>query len=51
MLPATYEIKANDSATIITGTIAKPSKPSVKFTAFEEPTIIKIANGIKNKPK
>ena len=35
----------------ITGTVAKPSKPSVKLTAFEDPTIIKIAKGIKNKPK
>ena len=41
----------NESATSITGTVAKPSSPSVKFTAFDDPTIIKIANGIKNKPK
>ena len=38
-------------ATKITGTVAKPSRPSVKLTAFEEPTIMKIANGIKNKPR
>ena len=40
ILPETYAIKANVIATIITGTIAKPSKPSVKFTAFAEPTNI-----------
>ena len=32
---------------IITGTIAKPSSPSVRFTAFEDPTIIKIPKGTK----
>ena len=32
--------------TNITGTVANPSSPSVKFTALEEPTITKIANGI-----
>ena len=36
----TLTIKENVIATIITGTIAKPSKPSVKFTAFAEPTKI-----------
>ncbi len=44
-------MKAKQPATRITGTVAKPSKPSVKLTALEEPTIIKIANGIKNNPK
>ena len=39
-LPETYAINAKVIATIITGTIAKPSKPSVKFTAFAEPTKI-----------
>ena len=38
-------------ATNITGTVANPSRPSVKLTAFEEPTNIKRKNGIKNKPK
>ena len=46
-----YEIKANDKPTIITGTIARPSKPSVRFTALEDPIIIKIPKGIKNQPK
>ena len=31
----------------MTGTVAKPSRPSVKFTAFEEPTIIKTEKGTK----
>ena len=30
--------------TIIIGTIAKPSNPSVRFTALEEPTITNIEN-------
>ena len=29
-------------ATIITGTMASPSNPSVKFTEFADPIIIKI---------
>ena len=44
-------MKAKHPATKITGTVAKPSKPSVKFTALEEPTITKTVNGIKNQPK
>ena len=39
-----------DSATNRTGTVARPSKPSVKFTALEEPIIMKIPKGIKSKP-
>ena len=31
--------------------MAKPSNPSVRFTALDEPTIIKIENGIKNQPR
>ena len=34
-------------ATIITGTIANPSSPSVKFTALADPIIIKIDIKIK----
>ncbi len=44
-------MKPNDRATIITGTIAKPSNPSVKLTALAEPMITKIPKGIKNSPK
>ena len=39
VLPTTYEINVNDKATNITGTVAKPSNPSVKFTAFDAPII------------
>ena len=38
------------SATNITGTVANPSKPSVKFTAFDAPMITNNPKGIKNKP-
>ena len=47
MLPTTYEINVNDKATNITGTVAKPSKPSVKFTALDAPMITNKPNGIK----
>ena len=33
------------------GTVAKPSNPSVKFTAFEEPIITNRPNGMKNIPR
>ena len=42
VFPTTYEIKVNDKATSITGTVAKPSNPSVKLTAFEDPTKTKM---------
>ena len=51
MFPETQLINAKHDATSITGTVAKPSKPSVKFTAFDDPTNTKIQNGIKNQPK
>ena len=44
------KISENDKATNITGTVARPSNPSVKFTALDDPIIIKIPKGIKNKP-
>ena len=34
----------------MTGTVANPSNPSVKLTAFDAPIITNKANGIKNKP-
>ena len=40
-----------ESATNIIGTVAKPSNPSVKFTAFEDPIITNKPNGIKNNPR
>ena len=33
------------------GTVAKPSNPSVKLTAFEEPIITNRPKGIKNNPR
>ena len=35
----------------IQGNIASPSNPSVKFTAFDDPTNIKIDHGMKSTPK
>ena len=37
-------------ATNITGTVAKPSKPSVKLTAFDDPIITNKPKGIKKIP-
>ena len=51
MFPTTYEIKVNDSATNITGTVARPSRPSVKFTALDAPIITNKPNGIKKSPR
>ena len=31
--------------------MANPSSPSVKFTAFDDPTITNIEKGIKNQPR
>ena len=44
-------MNAKHPATNTTGTVAKPSRPSVKFTAFDDPTIINMLKGIKNQPK
>ena len=44
-------MKAKQAATKITGTVASPSKPSVKFTALDDPTITNIEKGIKNQPR
>ena len=49
VFPTTYEIKVKERATNITGTVANPSSPSVKFTALEAPMITKRAKGMKNK--
>ena len=35
---------------MITGTVASPSRPSVRFTAFPAPTMMKLPNTIKNQP-
>ena len=39
------------AAAIITGTIARPSNPSVRLTAFDAPTMTKMAKGMKNQPR
>ena len=49
MFPTIYEIKVNERATNITGTVANPSSPSVRFTALDAPIITNIPNGIKKK--
>ena len=38
--PVTQLMNAKQDATNIMGTVANPSKPSVKLTAFEDSTII-----------
>ena len=43
--------KAKQVATKITGTVANPSRPSVKLTALEDPTIINTEKGMKNQPR
>ena len=50
VFPTTYEINVYESATNITGTVAKPSNPSVKFTALDDPIITNSQNGMKNRP-
>ena len=44
-------MNAKHPATNMTGTVASPSSPSVRLTAFEEPTIMNTENGIKNQLK
>ena len=39
VFPTTYEIKVNDKATSITGTVAKPSNTKTKLTALDAPII------------
>ena len=41
---------AEVSAAIITGTMASPSRPSVRFTALPAPTMMKLPNMTKNQP-
>src|SRR6188474_1784428 len=44
-------MKPKVAAAIITGTMAKPSSPSVRFTALPAPTMIKAPKGMKNQPR
>ena len=46
-----YAITPNAAPAMMTGPIASPSSPSVRFTAFEAPTMTRIANGIQNQPR
>ena len=41
----------NAPPAMMTGPIARPSSPSVRFTAFDAPTITSIANGIHSQPR
>ena len=50
-LPAAQAIIPSAIVIIITGSIARPSKPSVRFTALELPTIIKIEISTNTIPK
>ena len=45
-LPIAYAINPKPPPIKIVGKIAKPSRPSVRFTALEEPTITKEPNKI-----
>ena len=50
VFPTMYEIRVKERATNITGTVAKPSSPSVKLTALDDPIITNNAKGIKKRP-
>ena len=50
-LPCTYPKITNADAMSMHGRIARPSKPSVKFTAFDDPTRMNIDQGINNTPR
>ena len=41
----------NEAAEIITGTVASPSSPSVRFTALPAPTMTKPPNSTKKMPR
>ena len=44
-------MKAKQTATNITGTVAKPSNPSVRLTALDAPMMTNTEKGKKNHPK
>ena len=44
-------MNAKQPATNITGTVANPSRPSVRFTALDDPIITNAEKGIKNQPR
>ena len=39
------------AAAIMTGTMARPSRPSVRFTALPAPTMMNAPNSTKSQPK
>ena len=50
IFPDIYATKPNPPATITEGIIAKPSNPSVRFTALLDPTITKREINMNDKP-
>ena len=44
-------MNAKHAATNITGTVAKPSNPSVRLSALDDPIITNTEKGIKNHPR
>ena len=44
-------MKPKLAAAIITGTMARPSRPSVRFTALPAPTMMKAPNRTKIQPR
>src|SRR6476659_498672 len=49
-LPTTQANTPKQPVAIMTGTIANPSRPSVKFTALPAPTMMNAPNKMKNQP-
>src|ERR1043165_6841814 len=50
MLPVEYANTASAEATSTHGMIARPSSPSVRFTALLAPTITRYAHGMNSQP-
>jgi hypothetical protein len=44
-------MKPKVAAAIITGTMASPSRPSVRLTALPAPTMMKAPNGMNRQPR
>ena len=44
-------MKPKVAAAIITGTMASPSRPSVRFTALPAPTMMKAPKGMNSQPR
>ena len=50
-LPERYAMIAKAPPAITMGPIARPSRPSVRLTAFEAPTITSRVNGTQSQPR